>query len=140
MKSFAIILILAVSSISFAATKCYKNSAAKAAGLPALLCIENIGFYNDSDKGWLQVKGKNTTGIYETEFTRDETIGRLVIQNEPGDYCQSARMVTIVLKITGRDYYSRNFDRLKISINTEISYDSCHSTPDVQEYSYKQVK
>ena len=85
MKLFAIILILAAGTISSAATKCYMNSKAKAAGLPAVLCIQNIGFYSDGDKGWLQVGGENTTGIYETEFTRSETMGRLVIQKNEGE-------------------------------------------------------
>lgn len=122
------------------ATTCFFKSPSVHPELPATLCMNEIGMYDNGDFKWVGVYGGNMDGAYLLTEYQNRATAQLEISNIGGDVCNTQEIQRISIDLN-KDYLKKiRISQLKISMEIETTRDSCHLMPQVEVVDYKLIK
>lgn len=133
-----------LSTVGFANTAeqtCFSSTNSANTEVPAVLCMKDIGLYNNGDTEWITVFGGNMNGSYEIEKSFDgKPQAALVLKKIDQGPCAYSRITKIILKLNDNFSNELSANTIKVSVETETLRDSCHSVPEVEEVQFKKIK
>ena len=120
---------------------CYSSTKPSDKELPAILCMSDIGLYNNGDMEWITVYGGNMAGNYliSSSYDGKPQASLILAQVEEGP-CSYSRSTKIILKLN-TDFTSKlSADSIQVAVEKETLRDSCHSFPETEEVTFLKIK
>jgi hypothetical protein len=120
---------------------CFKSLNSADTEVPKMLCMNDLGLYNNGDLEWITVYGGNMAGNYEIGKSFDgSSQTSLEIEKFEAGPCAYSRSLKIILKLNDQFSDQLNANTIKVSVEKETLRDSCHSFPETEEILFQKIK
>ncbi len=120
---------------------CFSSTKPSDKEVPAILCMSDLGLYNNGDMEWITVYGGNMAGNYliSSSYDGKPQASMILALVEEGP-CSYSRSTKIILKLNN-DFSSKlSTDSIQVTIEKETYHDSCHSYPENEEITFLKIK